>query len=236
MAKGKCTAGELIGANARVVLKPLTDEEMYVKGLNSYKLPGMTREEITVDDFERDFAGTLAGGGAYTGISFAGNLISGDPTQDEIQIRMTQNAEFDDMFIFTHKRRGDFWAMDLARDPCGKIMFTSFDYNEAGKSDTVQVTVAASVDGPSGIFNIHTPELMYAISNGELTATDGDFINRGFKEGMSIIIETGDTSNPYMYGLVSDITATTIILEDATISMASGTGKIHGMSKVVPKQ
>lgn len=234
MAEKKCTANEMVGANARVVLSPLSDREMYVRGLNNYKLPGMTRETITINDFERDFAGQVAGGGSYNSLTFSGNMISGDPSQDELQRRLELNSSFVDLWVFTHKGRGDFWAMDLARNACGTIQITKYEPQSAGKNDLVSVNVEAAVDGPFGIFNIHTDELIYTVeAGGVITATDGDFAARGFKEGMSLIFETGEAAHPYYYGTAKAVTSTTITLADTTVTRTSAQGKIHGCSKIV---
>lgn len=228
--KKKCGVGELTGANFRVVLHPGTSKEVDLGGINALKLPGMTREAVTVDDFARDFAGTISGGGTYSPITFTANYLVGNEVHNYIMANLRNNTEFSDMWIYVDDRPESerFWALDLAADPCATMQVASFDPQEASKNAVFSVQGSFTVNGDSRIYDKHTDTLIYDISAGVLTATDGLFVAKGFTPGMSVIIETGVETEPFEYGIVTAVTATTLTFEDTTIAVTSGTGRIHG--------
>lgn len=236
MATKKCGVGELTGANFRVVIHPGTSNQTDLPGVNSLKLPGMTREAVTVDDFSRDFATTIAGGGSYTPITWAANYLVGNAVHNYLTANLRNNTEFSDIWIYVDDRPESerFWALDLASDPCATMQVSSFDPQEATKNAVLSVQGSFTVNGDGRIYDKHTDTLIYEVAAGVLTAVDGQFIAKGFTEGMSIIMETGVNTSPFEYGIAESVTATTIAFVDKTIVVPSATsGRIHGSSDLV---
>jgi len=224
----KCGTGANVGIDTDVIFHPKTAREILLPGLNNAQLPGWATETITDDSFDKEIAGTILGSLSYEPASLAIYLRSKNPAQEEIRVMSKERKQFSDIWIVYNKKVGHFWALDLATDPCGFCGISGYSPQAYGRNDLQQIQFTLVVDGASGMYEYHTPELLYDIAAGVVTASDGDFANRGFKPGMSLIMETGDQTDPFVVGLVAAVTTTTITLTDTSITESTLQGRIHG--------
>ena len=226
--KAQCGTGANVGIETEIIFHPKTAREIILPGLNNAQLPGWTTETITDDSFDKEIAGTILGSLSYDPATMSTYMRSQNPAQEEIRVMSKERKQFSDIWIVYRKELGHFWALDLATDPCGFCGISGYSPQAYSRNDLLQVQFTLVVDGASGMYEYHTPELLYDIAAGVVTATDGDFVTRGFKSGMSLIMETGDLTSPFVVGLVDTVTATTITLTDTSISESTLQGRIHG--------
>lgn len=230
-----CDEGAIRGLDTTIILHPLTAREGKVPGVVNGQLPGFTTELIDYDPLDKKIAGKLLGSSAYTDTQFTSYMIRKSQMQTDLRVYAEQRVQFRDLWYMYDDVHGDFWALDLATDPCGVLGIAGFAPQSYGRNDLVQIQFNLSVNGAGGYYEYHTDALSYEIDAGVVTATDGDFIARGFNnydpdqnQSLSVILETGDQSNPYYYALVEAVTATTLTLKDKTLTVAALEGKIHG--------
>lgn len=224
----QCDTGANIGTTFEVVLHPKAAKETTMIGLNNVQLPGWTTEQITYDPFDQEIAGVILGGLSYQPASMSVFMLSKNKAQEELRVLSKERTRFSDIWIKYGEGHQHFWALDMSTDPCGFCGIADYSPQSVGRNDIQQIQFTLVVNGASGMFEYHTPELAYAIAAGVVTAADGDFVNRGFKKGMTLIMETGDQTNPFVRGLVAEVTETTITLTDTAITEDALTGQIHG--------
>ncbi|MDL2315651.1 hypothetical protein LJC59_01015 [Desulfovibrio sp. OttesenSCG-928-A18] len=224
----QCGTGANVGIDTEVIFHPKTAREIKLPGLNNAQLPGWNTEQITDDSFDKEIAGIILGGLSYQPASMSVYMRSQDPAQEEIRVMSRERREFNDIWIVYNKKYGHFWALDLVRDPCGLCGLSNYAPQSYGRNDLQQIQFTLTANGDSALYEYHTTSVQYDIAAGVATATDGDFVNRGFKKGMTLIMETGDQTSPFVLGLVAEVTATTLTLTDTSITQAGLEGRIHG--------
>lgn len=223
-----CTIGANVGITYKVILHPKTAKEVDMPGLTNVQLPGWTTEQITYDPLDKEIAGIILGGLSYRPAALSVYMLSKDRAQEELRAMSKERVQFSDIWIKYGERHQHFWALDLATDPCGFCGIADYDPQAVGRNDIQQINFTLVVNGASGMFEYHTDALQYSIAAGVVTATDGDFVKRGFRKGMTLVMETGDQTKPLLRGMLSEVTATTLTLTDTTITETSLTGQIHG--------
>ena len=228
-AAAQCGTGANVGIETEIILHPRTAKEFKLPGINNAQLPGWSAETITDDSFEKEIAGTIIGSLSYQPATFSVYMRSKNPAQEEIRIMSKERTEFSDIWIVYKKKHGHFWALDLATDPCGFCGISGYAPQSYSRNDLQQIQFTLTVDGASALYEYHTQEIIYDIAAGVVTATDGDFVNQGFRAGMTLILETGDPTAPLLRGIIDSVTdATTMTLVDTTVTEAALQGKIHG--------
>jgi hypothetical protein len=233
-AQSQCDEGAIRGLNTTLVLHPLTAEENRFKGITNAQMPGFTTESIAYDPFDKPIAGKLLGSSSYNDMQFTCYMLDDNEAQYEMEVMAKNKVQFSDLFYYYDDTKGNFYALDLASDPCGTFGISGFSPQAYGRNDLVRVQFTLLVNGPTARYKYHTDADSYDgydVVAGVLTldnpASDFSFVTQGFTAGMSVIVETGDNTNPYFYAILSAVTATTLTFTDTTLAGADLTGQIH---------
>lgn len=226
-----------VGADSAIKLKS-GGAWAIIKGLNQLKLPSMERSVIEVEEFGRDFAFQLASGGKFGTITFAGNMVKGDSTgQDLVKQYLGDNTLMtNDLRIYLDDE--DFVTCDLAKDVSAGFFFSKYDPGQADKNGIYSLSGEIVTRGRVVYMLNHNSSafgdiaFVAAVTPGTTSATITDassgFVDDGFAAGQTLEIE-GSTSNDGQYEILSVTAGTiTLIVADALTSEAAISGtKLH---------
>ena len=231
-------------ANSAVVLDYAGTPKV-VSGLNSLKLPGATRAEIEVKEFQQT-SRKFAGSASRTNIEFAGNAVFNDDGQKALKTLFENNTKFGpvndadgECRIYLNKSSSanyyldsDFCAPDTANDSESAFQVLSYDYPSANVDGMFPFSSGLAVIGRTAIFTAHITGTGIAFVDSDpdtITDTGSGFVTAGFEAGMTIIVE-GTSNNDGIY-LVDTVAAGTLTLTTAmslTVEAAGSSFTIHG--------
>jgi hypothetical protein len=234
----------VLGVNAALVLKYGTVNQATIKGLNQLTLPSLMRSKIKSEEFGVDFAVNDAGGGEHGDISYAGNLLFGDPGQDALKAYFKDNTKFGQVGTNDEARvyvgLTDFLAADTASDENAGFQVINHTPGQANKNGTFPLSGGWCINGLYCYFTAHKTtdmvtdvDFVAAVTPGTTSATitsgASDFVTLGFKAGDTLIVENS-TSNDGIYKILT-VAAGTITLEVGevlTAEAATATTQLHG--------
>ena len=188
-----------------------------VKGLNAIKIPGITRKEVEIEEFGRDFDFTVPTSAAWEKGSISGNYVREDTTgQVALRQKLFDNDGLADLRLYEDD--DDFWAPDLANDANSLIFVMNNPGPEFTKAGLLPYTAELLVQGLLALFTAHVGGVTLDFVAGtatESTITDSasGFITAGFEVGQTLIIE-GSTSND----TITDQTITAVAAGLLTLS------------------
>lgn len=208
-----------------------------IKGLNAMKIPGITRKEVEVEEFGRDFDFTVPTSASWEKGSISGNYVREDTTgQVALRQKLFDNDGLPDLRLYEDD--DDFWAPDLANDENSLLFVMNNPGPEFTKSGLLPYTAELLVQGLLALFTAHTSGVgtNYAFVEGTggistITDSAAAFVTDGFVEGQTLIIE-GSTSNDTVTNQIITIVAAgtlTLTTIDVLASEAGIVGTIlHG--------
>ena len=220
-----------LGADAKVQIGTVQ-----VKGLNAMKIPGITRKEVEVEEFGRDFDFTVPTSAAWEKGSISGNYVREDTTgQVALRQKLFDNDGLPDLRLYEDD--DDFWAPDLANDVNSLLFVMNNPGPEFTKSGLLPYTAELLVQGLLALFTAHiggiTLDFVAGVSPAISTITDSGsgFITAGFEVGQTLIIE-GSTSNDSVTDqIITVVDAATLTLtttEVLTTEIALAGTMLHG--------
>lgn len=222
-----------LGADAKVQIGTVQ-----VKGLNAMKIPGITRKEVEVEEFGRDFDFTVPTSASWEKGSISGNYVREDTTgQVALRQKLFDNDGLANLRLYEDE--DDFWAPDLANDANSLLFVMNNPGPEFTKSGLLPYTAELLVQGLLALFTAHTSGTgtNYAFVAGvdpaisTITDSAAAFVTDGFVQGQTIIIE-GSTSNDTVTDQIITIVAAGTLTLTTTEVLASEAGidgtVIHG--------
>lgn len=207
-----------------------------IKGLNAMKIPGITRKEVEVEEFGRDFDFTVPTSASWEKGSISGNYVREDTTgQVALRQKLFDNDGLPDLRLYEDEN--DFWAPDLANDENSLLFVMNNPGPEFTKSGLLPYTAELLVQGLLALFTAHIGGITLDFVAGTdptistITDSDSGFITAGFEVGQTLIIE-GSTSNDTVTDqLITIVAAGTLTLTTTEIlatETALAATMIHG--------
>ena len=185
-----------LGDKAKVTIGTTT-----IKGLNAMKIPGIVRDSLKVEEFDRDFDFEVPTSASWDRGSLSGNYVRNDTTgQKVLRTKLFANTGIADLRMYEDE--DDFWSPDLANDVNSLIFVMNNPGPEFTKSGLLPFTAEILVQGLLALFEAHTTGAgtNYAFVAGTspaistITDSASAFVTDGFEVGQTLIIE-GSTSN-----------------------------------------
>ena len=220
-----------LGANAKVQIGTVR-----VLGLNAMKIPGITRKEVEVEEFGRDFDFTVPTSASWEKGSISGNYVREDTTgQVALRQKLFDNAGLANLRLYEDD--DDFWSPDLANDANSLIFVMNNPGPEFTKSGLLPYTAEILVQGLLALFTAHiggiTLDFVAGVDPAISTITDSDsgFITAGFEVGQTLIIEgstSNDTVTDQIITIVAAGTLTLTTTEILTTEVALAATMLHG--------
>lgn len=221
-----------LGADAKVQIGTVQ-----VKGLNAMKIPGITRKEVEVEEFGRDFDFTVPTSASWEKGSISGNYVREDTTgQVALRQKLFDNDGLANLRLYEDE--DDFWAPDLANDANSLLFVMNNPGPEFTKSGLLPYTAELLVQGLIALFTAHTTGVgtNYAFVEGTggistITDSAAAFITDGFVEGQTLIIEGSTTNDTITDQIITIVAAGTLTLTtiDVLTSEAGIVGTVlHG--------
>jgi hypothetical protein len=215
-----------------IKLFPGTGNEAWVRGVNAMKPPGLSREQLEIMEFQRDFSIKKASGGSIGTITIKGNMVVGDTTgQDILRTYLKNGTQFTNDIRF-YINSTDFYAADLGTDLGAGFEVLNWEFDEADKNGIYSYSGEFVVNGNFALYTAHiTADTIALVSGSPDTVTDSGsgFVTAGFTDAMSIIIEDSAADDG---GYLTTTAVAGTITMDEDVSMtgeAAGTSiTIHG--------
>jgi hypothetical protein len=226
----------LTGADAAIVLNYGEGDQAVVQGLTKLSSPGFERSIVTIDEFRQEFARSFTAGGAYTEISFGGNMVINDHAGQQAMKNHALNRTKlvgRDMLCFFDDT--DFFTTDLANDPSSSMQISGFSGGEVGKNDLFPISGKIVPNGRLAIYSAHmtegeSPTLAFVrgTSPAKDTITDSasGFVDAGFVAGMTLLI-FDSTSNDAVATTITTVAVGTLTL--ASSGVVTAEAGVEGM-------
>jgi hypothetical protein len=198
-----------------------------IKGLNALKIPGMTRETVTVKEFNRDQDFEVPTSASWERGSLSGNYVQGDTTgQTVLRAKLLANEGLADLRLYENE--DDFWAADLATDENSQFYVMSNPGPEIEKSGLIPFSAEILLQGSQALFDAHSE----TVTNFEAQAINGTgFDAAGFEIGDTIIIDASTSNDTITDLVVTNVSATVITVTGGPMTVEAGTDSIvHGGS------
>ena len=177
-----------------------------VGGLNSLTIPGLERGTTPVEEFGLKTKFNISTQINARTLDASGNMLIGDTGQNVIRAGILAKTKFtDDVRAFIGYGSGIFVAPDLAKDPCSAWTFDMLTYGAADTNNLYTVTIRAQIKGLVVRVEYQIGGTTLAFVTGSpatITDSGNGFIDAGFKDGDTIIIE-GSTSNDGFYEIAT---------------------------------
>jgi len=248
MATKTISTNYLVAQAASLVLNPATAEEANVRGLTGLTLPlGFEMSTVVVSEMGRRIDLVVPSGGQYSPIDITANFVPGDATQAALQAAALNSTKLTAMRFYL-KAGCDFAALDLINDSGGGYLIGTYSPpTVAGKNELFQSQLQILPAGSSILFVAHsTPgsgdDITFAAeSGGGATATlsTGSWVDMGFEEGDTVIIDWNDATTDPLYVQIESMTATVLTFAEGVgdgASVVSGTGltktQVHGATPI----
>ncbi len=226
----------LTGADAAIVLNYGLGTQAVVQGLTKLSSPGFERSIVTIDEFRQEFARSFTAGGAYTEITFGGNMVINDTAGQQALKKHALNRTKlvgRDMLCFFDANH--FFTTDLANDPSSSMQISGITGGEVGKNDLFPIAGKIVPNGRLAIYSAHlvegaVPTLAFvkgaAGAADTITDSADGFISAGFVAGMTLLI-FDSTSNDAVATTISEVAAGVLTL--ASKGVVTSEAGIAGM-------
>jgi len=237
----------VLAQNSAVVLHAGKSTELTVRGLQGMGLClGFTMETQTVAEMGRRIASVVPSGGTYEETTVNYNFIPGDASLEEFRDAAINSTKLSDVRLYV-KNGCDFSAPDLISDPASGLYVGSMsDPQVDAPNGLYQGSLSYMPGGAFVLYIAHTTpgsgdDISYATATRTFTLADGSFVDMGFEDGDTILLDyeelTGTPPTTYQVDTVAATTMTIVedVGDEATLGDFSGITKtqIHGATPLV---